>query len=119
MLAGYANLSSSYSSAGNGYADSLYSPATWLSPADREREARREQMQERRNAEVTRREASRKSIPAKTYTEEDYAKSKFNVAHMLWQNGNLDASRKRLELLIDEYPYTDTADRARITLAKF
>jgi TolA-binding protein len=55
----------------------------------------------------------------KSYSDEDYAKSRFNVAHMLWQNGKAEASRRNLEQLIDDYPKTDAAELAKGVLERF
>jgi TolA-binding protein len=49
----------------------------------------------------------------------DYAKSRFKVSHMLWQNGRVEASRRNLEQLIREYPKTDTAELAKGVLERF
>jgi len=114
---------SNFVGSGNDNSGSLYSSAdgssSWLSAADREREYRRELMAQRRDDEAARRDASRKSIPYRFFWDEDYAKSKYNVAHMLYKNGNLDAARRVLTKLIDEYPETDMASRAKSTLEKF
>jgi hypothetical protein len=72
-----------------------------------------------RDAAKARREATWASLPAKYYTDEDFARSKFTVAHMLWQNGRVDSSRRFLEQLIADYPLTDIAERAKVVLARF
>jgi hypothetical protein len=51
-------------------------------------------------------------------TDEELAQSKFTCAHNLWLGGNVEAARRWLERLVKEYPATETADRAKITLAK-
>jgi hypothetical protein len=100
----------------NSYADSLYSQS--LDYLSSEAERRTALAQKRRDDEKERREKSRAAIPVKTFTNEELAQSKFTCAHNLWLGGNVEAARRWLERLVKEYPATETADRAKITLAK-
>jgi hypothetical protein len=83
-------------------------------------EMRRRMMQQRRAKEQERREQSRKLLATmgKVLTEEELARSKFNLAHMLWKAGRIDSAKAQLAKLLDDYPFTETADRARLTLAR-
>jgi len=101
--------------------DSHNQPVTSVIKSDWqiERERVLAMRQASRDAAKQRRERTWAMLPMRIYSDEDYAKSKFNVAHMLWLNGRVDASRRHLEQLIDAYPQTDTADRAKFVLARF
>jgi hypothetical protein len=65
---------------------------------------------------VVRRYAPRK--PAKEWTQEELAASKFQAAHSLWRAGNSVAARRWLEVVVQNYAATPTAERARLVLAK-
>jgi len=106
---------SSASSPGNllGFA-SAYTP----SPQLLERQRRLTMMQKRRDDEKARREASRAAIPTRFWNDEELAAAKFQGAHLLWLRGNTPAARRWLETILDSYPHTATAERARITLAR-
>jgi hypothetical protein len=77
------------------------------------------QMQQRREAEQERRERARASLPIKFYDDEELAKVRYDLAHKLYKNGNPEASKRWLEKLVKDYSSTQTADRARETLARF
>jgi hypothetical protein len=81
-------------------------------------EYRTAQMPQRREAERTRRQASRECLPRPVQDTEQQAASKYELAHHLWQNGNAPAARQRLSEILDKLPATQTADRARQTLAR-
>jgi len=72
-----------------------------------------------RDATKERRERLWASLPMKFYSDEELARSKYNVAHMLWQNGRVEASRRNLEQLIDAYPKTNAAELAKVVLEGF
>jgi len=76
------------------------------------------QMQQRRDAEKTRRQAARERLPRPIQDNEQQAASKFELAHLLWQHGNGLAARQWLTEILDKFPSTQTADRARQTLAQ-
>ena len=114
----FANYSSSLPDLGN-YSQSLADGASVLSAAERERERRLEMMQGRREAEKARREAARKTIPVKYYTEDDRAASQFKIAHLLFRVGKADASKHQLEQLIEKFPATETAGKAQLVLTRF
>jgi hypothetical protein len=86
--------------------DSYNQPITIVYKSERQLERERvlAMRQASRDAAKERRERLWASLPAPFYTDEDYAKSRFKVAHMLWQNGRVDASRRNLEQLIETYP---------------
>ena len=87
--------------------------------ANAERQRRTQLMEVRREAVKSRREKLKATIPEKDYTEEELAQSKFQVAHMLWQAGRINAARGQLLALLDDYPGTETAHRAKTALARF
>jgi hypothetical protein len=68
--------------------------------------------------EAARNNAARSAAPAKQWTDEERASSKYQAAHGLWQAGRTDAARRWLEVVVREYSKTPTADRARAVLAK-
>jgi hypothetical protein len=72
----------------------------------------------RRSASAARTQTASTATPAKNWTYEELAGAKFRVAHLLWQGGNAPAARKWLDEIITKYGETETAARARITLAK-
>jgi hypothetical protein len=72
-----------------------------------------------RDAAKARREATWASLPVKYYTDEDLAQSKYSIARQLWRCGRVDRSRLYLEQLIADFPFTETADRAKIVLTRF
>jgi hypothetical protein len=76
------------------------------------------QMQQRRDTEKTRRQTSRERLPRPIQDNEHQAASKYELAHLLWQNGNAPAAREWLAEILDKFPSTQTADRARQTLAR-
>ena len=75
-------------------------------------------MQQRRDAEKTRRQAARERLPQPIQDNEQQAASKYELAHHLFQNGNSPAARQWLAEILDKFPSTQTADRARQTLAR-
>jgi hypothetical protein len=77
------------------------------------------QMQQRRDAEQERREKSRAALPVKFWDDEELAKVRYDLAHKLYKKGNPEASKRWLEKLVKDYSATQTADRARDTLARF
>jgi hypothetical protein len=79
---------------------------------------RASQMRQRRDAENARRQASRERLPRPIQDNEQQAASKFELAHLLWQHGNAPAARQWLAEILDKFPSTQTADRARQTLAQ-
>jgi len=81
-------------------------------------EIRIAQMQQRRDAEKTRRQSARERLPRPIQDNEQQAASKFELAHLLWQHGNGPAARQWLTEILDKFPSTQTADRARLTLAQ-
>jgi hypothetical protein len=98
-------------SSASGYESSSY---------DSRFQKRRRMFEERRAKEQERREKSRKMLAfGKVLTEEELAKAKFNLAHMLWKAGRVDSAKMHLAKILDDYPFTETADRARITLTRF
>jgi hypothetical protein len=99
--------------------DSYNQPATYKSDWQIERERLLARRQASRDATKERRERLWASLPSPFYTDEDYAKSRYKVAHMLWQNGRVEASRRNLEQLISEYPKSDTAELAKVVLERF
>jgi hypothetical protein len=58
------------------------------------------------------------ALPAPQLTNEQLAASKFQGARLLWQNGNSDAARRWLEVVVRDYGNTPVADRARVALAR-
>jgi hypothetical protein len=76
------------------------------------------QMQQRRDMEKTRRQAARERLPRPIQDNEQQAASKYELAHLLWKNGNAPAARDWLAEILDKFPSTQTADRARQTLAR-
>lgn len=62
--------------------------------------------------------ASMNAVPAPQLTNEQFAASKFQGARLLWQNGNPEAARRWLEVVLRDYGDTLTADRARSALAR-
>ncbi|HMC11357.1 MAG TPA: hypothetical protein VKH44_08705, partial [Pirellulaceae bacterium] len=81
-------------------------------------EIRIAQMQQRRDTEKSRRQAARERLPRPIQDNEQQAASKYELAHLLWQNGNASAARHWLDEILDKFPSTQTADRARQTLAQ-
>ena len=75
-------------------------------------------MQQRRDSEKSRRQAARERLPRPIQDNEHQAASKYELAHLLWQNGNPSAAREWLSEILDKFPSTQTADRARQTLAR-
>src|SRR5437764_2942791 len=75
-------------------------------------------MQQRRQAEQSRRQTSRERLPRPVQDDERLAAGKFQAAHLLWQGGNTAAARKWLGEILDKFPSTETATRARLTLAR-
>ena len=75
-------------------------------------------MQQRRQAEQNRRQAARDRLPRPIHDDERLAAGKFQAAHLLWQGGNTTAARKWLDEILDKFPSTETAARARQTLAR-
>jgi len=68
--------------------------------------------------EATRKITARATAPAKQWTNDERAASKYQAAHGLWQAGRTEAARRWLEVVVQEYAQTPTADRARAVLAK-
>jgi hypothetical protein len=101
---------------GESSSDSTY--ASVLSRSEREHQRELQLAQQRRDEEQSRREKVRMSIPVRTWSEEELAASRFKVAHLLYLDGNIDASKNVLTRLLDEYPDTVTADRAKLALAR-
>jgi hypothetical protein len=62
--------------------------------------------------------ATTNRAPAKQWTSEELAASKFQAAHQLWLTGHEDAARRWLETVLRDYANTSTADRARVALAR-
>jgi hypothetical protein len=62
--------------------------------------------------------ASMTAARASQLTNEQRAASKFQGARLLWQNGNSEAARRWLEVVVRDYRDTQTADRARAALAQ-
>ena len=52
------------------------------------------------------------------WTNDELAAAKLQGARQLWLNGNSEAARRWLELVVRDYGNTPTADRARVTLAR-
>jgi len=114
------SLASTYASrdsGGSGYSESSYSPGGIDPETERERVLR--VAQQKRDDEKARRERSRAAIPVKHWTDEERAESKFRSARQLYYTGHLDASKRWLETVVKDFPTTNTADRAKIALAKF
>jgi hypothetical protein len=65
-----------------------------------------------------RRKAAWPTTPAKQWTDEELAASKFQGARGLWQAGKSDAARRWLEAVLRDYSHTPTAERARIALTR-
>jgi hypothetical protein len=101
---------------GESSSDSRYDSV--LSRSEREHQRELQLAEERRDEEKSRREKVRVSIPVRTWSEEELAASRFKVAHLLYLDGNVDASKNVLTKLLDEYPDTVTADRAKLALAR-
>src|SRR5262249_20384198 len=99
--------------------DSYNQPATYKSDWQIERESLLARRQASRDAAKERRERLWASLPVTFYSDEDYDQSRYKVAHLLWQNGRVNASRRNLEQLISEYPKTDTAELAKGVLERF
>ena len=99
-----------------------YSPYDNYDPScsqQREAQMRRvAMMQQRRQAEQNRRQATRERLPLPIQDDERLAAGKFQAAHLLWQGGNTTAARKWLGEILDKFPSTETAARARLTLAR-
>jgi hypothetical protein len=106
------------SSPGEGSYESMYGGSLSLTPWELERQRKMQLAEQRRDEEKSRREKSRDTIPVRLWSEEQLAESKFKVAHMLYLDGNSDAAKGVLSKLLDEYPDTVTADRAKVTLAR-
>jgi len=98
------------------YLESLYSQSRDYLAGESQR--RTALAKKRRDEEKADREKSRAAIPVTTLTDEELARSKFTCAHNLWLAGNVDSAKSWLEQLVREYPATQTADRAKVTLAK-
>ena len=113
-----ARLSPSSSRAGEGSYASLHGSLPPQTPWELERQRVSQLAQARRDDEQSRREKSRDAIPVRVWSQEQLAQAKFKVAHMLFQDGNIDAAKNVLSKLVDEFPDTATADRAKVTLAK-
>ena len=62
--------------------------------------------------------ASMTATPGPQLTNEQFAASKFQGARLLWQNGNSQAARRWLEVVVRDYGDTPIADRARVALAR-
>jgi hypothetical protein len=116
MLAN-AKLSSS-STTGEASYESMYGAGQPATSMELERQRIMQLAQQRRDEEKSRREKSRDAIPVRTWSEEQLAQSRFKVAHMLYLEGEIDAAKKVLGKLLDEFPDTATADRAKLTLAQ-
>ncbi len=100
-------------------AQQSYSSFSQDSPSCQPRnEYRIAQMQQRRDTEKTRRQAARERLPRPIQDNEQQAASKYELAHSLWKNGNAPAAREWLSEILDKFPSTQTADRARLTLAR-
>jgi hypothetical protein len=99
--------------------DSYYQPAIYKSDLQLERERVLAMRQASRDAAKERRERTWATLPFKFYSDEELARSKYNVAHLLWLNGCVDSSQRILQQLIDDYPDTSTADLAKNTLERF
>jgi hypothetical protein len=56
--------------------------------------------------------------PALQLTNEQLAASKFQGARLLWKNGNSEAARRWLEVVVRDYGDTALADRAHSALAR-
>jgi len=117
MLAN-AKLSSSPSTSGEASYESMYGAALPATSLELERQRIMQLAQQRRDEEQSRREKSRDAIPVRVWSEEQLAQSRFKVAHMLYLDGEIDAAKKVLGKLLDEFPDTATADRAKMTLAQ-
>ena len=88
---------------------------------EQQMQARTAQMQQRRDAEQARRKAAREQLaqkPRPVPNPETQAAAKYELAHMLWKGGNATAAQKWLGEIMDKFPNTQTADRARQTLAR-
>jgi hypothetical protein len=68
--------------------------------------------------DATRKSTARAAGVAKGWTDEERAASKYQAAHGLWQAGKIDDARRWLEVVVQQYSKTPTADRARAVLAK-
>jgi hypothetical protein len=87
--------------------------------SQRQRSERRWAMlQQRREDEQARRQAARTRLPLPITNDEQLAAAKYQLAHLLWQGGDAPAAHKWLETILAKFPDTQTADRARQTLAK-
>jgi hypothetical protein len=115
MLAN-ANLSSS--NPGERSYESSYGASLSATSLELERQRILQLAQQRRDEEKSRRDKSRDAIPVRTWSEEQLAQSKFKVAHLLYLDGNIDAAKNVLSKLLNEFPDTATADRAKLTLAQ-
>ncbi len=110
----------------NRYARSGYSSAPFAATAScneslgsRLSAYRLNMMQKRRDDEKERRDAARKAIPVRTYTDDELAESQFNIARLLYRGGKPEASRRQLELLIEKWPTAMAADKAQVALGRF
>ena len=76
-------------------------------------------MQHARDAEKARRQSARQKLPTQPVVldSEQQAAAKYELSHSLWLAGRPDAARKWLGEILDKYPTTQIADRARQTLA--
>ena len=84
-------------------------------------QARTAMMQQRRDAEQARRKAAREQLakkPRPVQNPETQAAAKYELAHLLWKGRQWQAAQKWLSDIVDKFPSTQTADRARQTLAR-
>ena len=117
MLAN-AKLSSSPSTSGESSYESMYGPLTPSTALELERQRVLQLAQQRRDEEKSRRDRNREAIPVRVWSEEQLAESRFKVAHMLYLDGEIEAAKRVLGKLLDEFPETATADRAKATRAR-
>src|SRR5262245_10226320 len=68
--------------------------------------------------DAARKSAARAAAPAKKWTHDEIAASKYQAALGIWLVGQIDATRRSLEVVFRRYAKTPTADRARANLAK-
>jgi hypothetical protein len=106
----------------NDYARRSYSPYDGYEQScstQRDAQMRRvAMMTQRREAEHARRVGARAFLPLPIMDDEKLAAGKFQLAHLLWQGGNTAAAQKWLDEILVQFPNTETADRARQTLAR-